>query len=545
MNENFAELFEKSISELKLVPGSLVRAQVVNITSDHVIVNAGLKTEAYIPIEEFKSRDGVVDVELGSSVDVVIESVENGSGHTHLSREKAKRKEVWNALELAQADGKNVRGVITERVKGGFTVEIEKIRAFLPASLIDVKPVRDTAYLEGKELEFKVVKIDKKRNNIVVSRRAVLTEEYGGDINLAVGSLQEGQEIIGIVKNLTDYGAFVDLGGVDGLLHITDMSWRRIKHPSEVLAVGQEIKVKVIKFDRDKNRVSLGLKQLSEDPWVDLSRRHPVNSRLFGNVTNITDYGCFVEIEPGIEGLVHMSEMDWTNKNINPGKLVNVGDEVEIMILEIDEERRRISLGMKQCQSNPWDAFAVTHGKGEKITGKIKSITDFGIFVGLEGNIDGLVHLSDIAWTDPEKTIRNFKKGQEIEAVILGIDASRERISLGVKQLEDNVVADYFASNPKDTVVECVVKEITPKYVSVELEGGIEGRIKLADISSLTVQDASEFFDVGDSIKATIIGFDKKARYISLSTRDFNSGTTEEAPSATFGDLLREQIEKE
>jgi small subunit ribosomal protein S1 len=540
MNENFAELFEKSISELDLAPGSLVKAKIVSIEPEYVVVNAGLKTEAYIPIEEFKSRDGSIGIEIGDTIDVVVESVEDGGGHTHLSREKAKRKEMWKALEVAQADSKNVKGVITERVKGGFTVEIEKVRAFLPASLIDVKPVRDISYLEGKELDFKVVKIDKKRNNIVVSRRAVLTEEFGGDANLAVGSLQEGQEVIGIVKNLTDYGAFIDLGGVDGLLHITDMSWRRIKHPAEVLTVGQELKVKIIKFDRDKNRVSLGLKQLSEDPWVDLSRRHPVNSRLFGNVTNITDYGCFVEIEPGIEGLVHMSEMDWTNKNINPGKLVNVGDEVEVMILEIDEERRRISLGMKQCQSNPWDSFAATHSKGEKISGKIKSITDFGIFVGLEGNIDGLVHLSDIAWVDSEKVIRNFKKGQEVEAVILGIDSARERISLGMKQLEDDVIATYYAANPKDTVVNCIVKEITPKAVAVELEGGIEGRIKISDISSVTVQDPSEFFDVGDEIKATIIGFDKKARVISLSTKEFQSGSAEQAPTAKLGDLFKE-----
>jgi small subunit ribosomal protein S1 len=517
---------------------------VVSIGPEYIVVNAGLKTEAYIPIEEFKGRDGSIGVEVGSTIDVVVESVEDGGGHTHLSREKAKRKEMWSALEIAQAEAKNVRGIITERVKGGFTVEIENVRAFLPASLIDVKPVRDTSYLEGKELDFKVVKIDKKRNNIVVSRRAALTEEYGGDANLAVGSLQEGQEVVGIVKNLTDYGAFIDLGGVDGLLHITDMSWRRIKHPSEVLTVGQELKVKVVKFDRDKNRVSLGLKQLSEDPWVDLSRRHPVNSRLFGNVTNITDYGCFVEIEPGIEGLVHMSEMDWTNKNINPGKLVNVGDEVEVMILEIEEDRRRISLGMKQCKSNPWDAFAATHSKGEKVSGKIKSITDFGIFVGLDGNIDGLVHLSDIAWVDSEKAIRNFKKGQEVEAVILGIDSSRERISLGIKQLEDDVIAEYYAAHPKDTVVDGKVKEINSKGVVVELEGGIEGRIKISDISNITVQDANEFFDVDSEIKATVIGFDRKARVISLSTREFQSGSADEVPTAKLGDLFKD-IEQE
>ena len=544
--ENFSELFQESIAKLDLSSGSVIKAKIIEIAPEYVIVDAGLKSEDYIAINEFKNKEGEVEGAVGDEIDVVLEMVENGRGETHLSREKAKREESWKVLETAFTEGKSVMGVISERVKGGFTVALDKVHAFLPASLIDVRPVRDMSYLEGKELEFKLIKLDRKRNNIVVSRRAILAEETGAGREGVLASLQEGQEVIGIVKNLTDYGAFIDLGGVDGLLHITDMSWKRVKHPSEVIAVGNEIKVKVLKFDSDKNRVSLGLKQLGEDPWAGIARRYPVGTRLFGKVTNLTDYGCFVEIEPGIEGLVHVSEMDWTNKNIHPAKIVNVGSEVEVMVLEIDEDRRRISLGVKQCQTNPWQVFADMHKKGEKIKGNIKSITDFGIFIGLEGNIDGLVHLSDISWVEAgERAIRNYKKGQEVEAVILAIDAERERISLGIKQLEEDIYANYFATHPKGAVVTGKVTEINPKSATVGLGDGIEGRLRVADISKTHIKDATDVFAIDDEIQAQVVGFDKKNRCINLSTKEFLSQQSSEAPANTkLGDLLKEQMEK-
>lgn len=545
MNENFADLFQESIAKLDLRSGTVVKATVAEITHEYVFVDAGLKSEDRIPIDEFKNEQNELEVAVGDQVEVVLETMEDGSGSTRLSREKAKREESWRTLEAAFAENKNVRGVITERVKGGFTVELGKIHAFLPASLIDVRPMRDMSHLEGKELDFKLIKLDRKLNNIVVSRRAALTEEAGGEQQAVLAGLQEGQEVIGIVKNLTDYGAFVDLGGVDGLLHITDMSWKRIKYPSEVVSVGDEIKVKVLKFDSEKKRVSLGLKQLAEDPWVNISRRYPVGTRLFGKVTNLADYGCFVEIEDGIEGLVHVSEMDWTNKNVQPAKVVTLGDEIEVKVLEIDEERRRISLGIKQCQSNPWQIFADTHEKGEKIIGKIKSITDFGIFMGLEGNIDGLIHLSDISWLEPgERAIRNYQKGQEIEAIILAIDAERERISLGIKQLTGDIYADYLAANPNGAVVTGKVIEVNPKVVTIDLQNGIIGRLQVSEISKTRINDATDVFAVGDEVKATIIGFNKKARCVNLSSKEFLSELSSKSPAKTkLGDLLKEQIE--
>ncbi len=545
MNENFVNLFQESIAKLDLRSGTVVKATVAEITHECVFVDAGLKSEDCIPIDEFKNKQNELEVAVGDQVEVVLETMEDGSGGTRLSREKAKREESWRTLEAAFAENKNVRGIIAERVKGGFTVELGKIHAFLPASLIDVRPIRDMSHLEGKELDFKLIKLDRKLNNIVVSRRAALTEEAGGEQRAVLAGLQEGQEVIGIVKNLTDYGAFVDLGGVDGLLHITDMSWKRIKYPSEVVSVGDEIKVKVLKFDSEKKRVSLGLKQLAEDPWVNISRRYPVGTRLFGKVTNLADYGCFVEIEDGIEGLVHVSEMDWTNKNVQPAKVVTLGDEIEVKVLEIDEERRRISLGIKQCKSNPWQIFADTHEKGEKITGKIKSITDFGIFMGLEGNIDGLIHLSDISWLEPgERALRNYQKGQEIEAIILAIDAERERISLGIKQLTEDIYADYLAANPKGTVVIGKVMEVNPKVVTIDLQNGIIGRLQVSEISKTRISDATDVFAVGDEVKATIIGFNKKARCINLSSKEFLSEFSSKSPAKTkLGDLLKEQIE--
>jgi len=545
MNENFADLFQESVAKLDLRSGAVIKATVVKITSDYVFVDAGLKSEDWISIDEFKDKQNELEVAVGDQVEVVLESMEDGSGGTHLSREKAKREESWRILEAAFTENKNVRGIITERVKGGFTVELGKLHAFLPASLIDVRPMRDMSHLEGKELDFKLIKFDRKLNNIVVSRRAVFTEEAEGGRQAVLAGLQEGQEVIGIVKNLTDYGAFVDLGGVDGLLHITDMSWKRIKYPGEVVSVGDQIKVKVLKFDSEKKRVSLGLKQLAEDPWVNISRRYPMGTRLFGKVTNLADYGCFVEIEDGIEGLVHVSEMDWTNKNVQPSKVVTLGDEIEVKVLEIDEERRRISLGIKQCQSNPWQIFAETHKKDEKITGKIKSITDFGIFIGLEGNIDGLVHLSDISWLEPgERAIRNYQKGQEIEVIILAIDAERERISLGIKQLTGDIYADYLAANPNGTVITGKVIEVNPKVVTVDLQNGIIGRLQVSEISKTRINDATDVFGVGDEVKATIIGFNKKARCINLSSKKFLSEFSSKSPAKTkLGDLLKERIE--
>ncbi len=548
MTENFAELFAESLAGLNFEPGVSLRAEVVDITPDFVILYAsGSKSEAYVPISEFKNQSNEVEVKIGDVVDVILESFENGTGRTIFSREKAKRIESWQQLEKAFESGDLVKGTVTERVRGGFTVEIDKVRAFLPGSLVDIKPVRDTSFIEGKELEFKIIKVDKKQNNIVVSRRAALMAESSPEREALLGSLSEGAELAGTVKNLTDYGAFIDLGGIDGLLHITDISWRRIRHPNEILKVGDEVKVKVLKYDRDKGRVSLGLKQLIEDPWRDVSRRYPVGSRLFGKVTNITDYGCFVEIEPGIEGLVHMSEINWTNKNIHPSKAVSQGDDVEVMVLELDEDRRRISLGMKQCQSNPWKEYSLNHAKGEKITGAIKSITDFGIFIGLDGDIDGLVHLSDISWTDSgEKAIRNYKKGQEIETVILAIDADRERISLGIKQLDKDVYSDYLENFPKGSVVSGAVIEVTPKAAMVDLGNGIVGKIKVAEVSREKIKDVGELLKVGDNIEAKVLGSDKKANAINLSIRELQPelGTGNLPANTQLGDLLKQEMER-
>ena len=464
MGESFAEMFEQSLGRDKMRPGAIVTGKVVAITATHVVVHAGLKSEGIIPLEQFFSDDGVFEVKVGDEVDVALDAVEDGYGETRLSREKAKRAQTWVMLEKAHENSQTVKGILTDKVKGGFTIEIADVRAFLPGSLVDVRPVRDTAHLEGKELEFKVIKIDRRRNNVVVSRRAVVEQESSAERESLLKNLQEGQVVTGVVKNLTDYGAFVDLGGVDGLLHITDMAWKRVKHPSEVVTVGVEVQVKVLKFDRERNRVSLGLKQLGEDPWVDIARRYPVSTRLFGKVTNIADYGCFVEVEEGVEGLVHVSEMDWTNKNIHPSKVVQLGDEVGVVVLDVDAERRRISLGIKQCQNNPWEEFASKYNKGDRIAGKIKSITDFGIFIGLDGNIDGLVHLSDISWNEPgEEAIRKFKKGDEVETVILVIDPERERISLGIKQLEKDPFSNFMAEHSKGAIVKGVVREVDAK----------------------------------------------------------------------------------
>jgi small subunit ribosomal protein S1 len=547
MTENFAELFAESIQSIDFQSGAIRKADVVDINPDFVVVYAaGSKSESYIPISEFRNQNNELDVAVGDVVDVVLEAFENGSGKTAFSREKAKRIESWQVLENAFTSGETVKGIVTERVRGGFTVEINKIRSFLPGSLVDIKPVRDTSYIEGKELDFKIIKVDKKENNIVVSRRAALMAESTPERDALLSSLEEGSIVTGAVKNLTDYGAFIDLGGVDGLLHITDMSWKRIRHPNEVLKLGDEVKVKILKYDRDKNRVSLGLKQLADDPWRDINRRYPVATRLFGRITNITDYGCFVEVEPGIEGLVHMSEIDWTNKNIHPAKVVAQGQEVEVKVLEIDVDRRRISLGMKQCKLNPWKEYANVHNKDEKVSGKIKSITDFGIFVGLEGDIDGLVHLSDISWTEPgEKAIRNYKKGQDIEAIILAIDAERERISLGIKQLESDVYTDYLDQHPKRSVVTGTVTEVNTKYATIDLGNGISGKVKAADVSREKVKDASELLKEGDSIEAKVLSIDKKSRVVNLSIKEMQPelGSSDVPANTQLGDLLKEQIQ--
>lgn len=546
MKENFAELFAESIKNVDFQCGAIRKAEVIDITPDFVVVYAiGTKSESYIPINEFRKQDNELEVAVGDTVDVVLESFENGTGKTVFSRDKARRIESWQALEDAFLSGEIVKGIVTERVRGGFTVEINKIRSFLPGSLVDIKPVRDTSYIEGKEFDFKIIKVDKKENNIVVSRRAALMAESTPERDALLSSLAEGSVVTGVVKNLTDYGAFIDLGGVDGLLHITDMSWKRIRHPNEILKLGDEVNVKVLKYDRDKNRVSLGLKQLIDDPWRDINRRYPVGTRLFGHITNITDYGCFVEIEPGIEGLVHMSEIDWTNKNIHPAKVITQGQEVEVKVLEIDGDRRRISLGMKQCKLNPWKEYADTHSKDEKISGKIKSITDFGIFVGLDGSIDGLVHLSDISWTEPgEKAIRNYKKGQDVEAVILAIDAERERISLGIKQLESDIYTDYLDQYPKGSIVSGVVTEVNAKSATIDLGGGIIGKVKATDVSREKVKDASELLKEGDHIDAKVIGVDKKNRAINLSIKEMQPelGSFDTPANTQLGDLLKEQI---
>ncbi|WP_336777184.1 30S ribosomal protein S1 [Pantoea sp. USHLN256] len=530
MTESFAQLFEESLKEIETRPGSIVRGVVVSIDKDVVLVDAGLKSESAIPAEQFKNAAGELEIQVGDEVDVALDAVEDGFGETLLSREKAKRHEAWITLEKAYEDAETVTGVINGKVKGGFTVELNGIRAFLPGSLVDVRPVRDTLHLEGKELEFKVIKLDQKRNNVVVSRRAVIESENSAERDQLLENLQEGMEVKGIVKNLTDYGAFVDLGGVDGLLHITDMAWKRVKHPSEIVNVGDEITVKVLKFDRERTRVSLGLKQLGEDPWVAIAKRYPEGTKLTGRVTNLTDYGCFVEIEEGVEGLVHVSEMDWTNKNIHPSKVVNVGDVVEVMVLDIDEERRRISLGLKQCKSNPWQLFAETHNKGDRVEGKIKSITDFGIFIGLDGGIDGLVHLSDISWNATgEEAVREYKKGDEIAAVVLQVDAERERISLGVKQLAEDPFNNYITLNKKGAIVTGKVTAVDAKGATVELADCVEGYLRASEASLDRIEDATLVLSVGDDVEAKFTGVDRKNRVVSLSVRAKDQADEKEA----------------
>jgi small subunit ribosomal protein S1 len=555
MSESFKELFEKSIIGTQFHPGAIISAEVINIENDYVTLNAGLKSEGIVAIEEFYDKNGELEINIGDTVEVSLDSVEDGHGETILSREKAKRQESWRKLSKSHENNETVLGLISGKVKGGFTVEIGTIRAFLPGSLVDVRPVRDPSYLEGKELEFKVIKMDIKRNNIVVSRRAVVEEESSADRQALLESLHEGQELNGVVKNLTDYGAFIDLGGIDGLLHITDISWKRVKHPSEVLSVGLDIRVKILSFDHERNRVSLGMKQLGSDPWVDLVQRYPINKRIEGKVTNITDYGCFVEIEEGVEGLVHMSEMDWTNKNVHPSKVVSLGDVVPVIVLEIDAERRRISLGMKQCVGNPWQNFSQTHKKGEKVQGKIRSITDFGIFIGLDGDIDGLVHLSDISWTDTgEEAVKSFKKGQDLEAVILAIDAERERISLGLKQLDGDNFTTFVEKFPKGSIVSGKVISVDAKLVTVALEADITGTIKASDLSDDKVTDATLIINEGDEVEAKIMNIDKKNRTVSLSVKAKDAqdqadvikkySKTSEV-SATLGDLLKEKMSQQ
>ncbi len=555
MSESFAELFEESLKSVDMKPGSIVTGLIVEITNDWVTVHAGLKSEGVIPRSQFLSDNGEFDLNVGDEVQVALEAVEDGWGETRLSREKAKRAESWIELEGAYEAGEVVKGIINGKVKGGFTVDVNSIRAFLPGSLVDVRPVRDTAHLEGKELDFKVIKLDQKRNNVVVSRRAVLEAENSAEREALLAELAEGSEIKGIVKNLTDYGAFVDLGGVDGLLHITDMAWKRIKHPSEIVNVGDEINVKVLKFDRERNRVSLGLKQLGEDPWQAITDRYPEGAKVTARVTNLTDYGCFAELEEGVEGLVHVSEMDWTNKNIHPSKVVQLGDEVGVMILDIDEERRRISLGIKQCNTNPWEDFSGNFNKGDKVTGKIKSITDFGIFIGLEGGIDGLVHLSDISWNETgEDAVREYKKGDEINTVILSIDPERERISLGVKQLESDPFLEFAAENDKGTIVTGTVKEVDAKGAVIELADNVEATLKASEISAERVEDARNVLNEGDSVEAKIVAVDRKNRTISLSVKSKDTDETktalkkvreteqETAGPTTIGDLIKQQL---
>ncbi|KAF1705252.1 MULTISPECIES: 30S ribosomal protein S1 [Pseudoxanthomonas] len=557
MTESFAELFEQSQANLaKLKPGAIVIGTVVEVRGDVVVINAGLKSEGIVPIEQFRNDAGEIDVGVGDQVKVALDSIENGFGETVLSREKAKRAMVWDELEEALEKNETITGRISGKVKGGFTVDIKDVRAFLPGSLVDVRPVRDPAYLEGKELEFKLIKLDRKRNNVVVSRRAVVESEHSEEREQLMEKLQEGAVLKGVVKNLTDYGAFVDLGGIDGLLHITDMAWKRVRHPSEVVNVGDELDVRVLKFDRERNRVSLGLKQLGEDPWDNIARRYPANSRVFGKVSNVTDYGAFVEIEPGVEGLVHVSEMDWTNKNVNPSKVVQVGDEVEVMVLDVDEERRRISLGMKQVAANPWETFAAIHKKNDKVSGQIKSITDFGIFIGLDGGIDGLVHLSDISWnTTGEDILRNYKKGDTLDAVVLAVDPERERISLGLKQMEQDPFGQYMAANPKGSKVEGTVKEVDAKGATIELADGIEGYVAARDISHDRVDDATQHLKVGDKVEAKFVGMDRKGRSLQLSIKakdeaetaealaEYNKTAAEAAAGTTsLGALLRAQL---
>ena len=535
--ESFAALFEESLSRQDMRSGEVISAEVVRLDHNFVIVNAGLKSEAFIPIEEFKNDQGELEVAVGDFVSVAIESLENGFGDTILSRDKAKRLASWLALEKAMESGEIVTGTVNGKVKGGLTVLTNGIRAFLPGSLVDTRPVKDTTPFEGKTLEFKVIKLDRKRNNVVLSRRAVIEASMGEERQKLMETLKEGTVVTGVVKNITDYGAFVDLGGIDGLLHITDLAWRRVRHPSEVLTVGQEITAKVLKYDQEKNRVSLGVKQLGDDPWTGLSRRYPQSTRLFGKVTNLTDYGAFVEVEQGIEGLVHVSEMDWTNKNVAPNKVVQLGDEVEVMVLEIDEERRRISLGMKQCKANPWDDFGMTHKKGDKVKGSIKSITDFGVFIGLPGNIDGLVHLSDLSWTEAgEEAVRRFKKGDELEAVVLAIDVERERVSLGVKQLEGDPFNTYSSMNDKGSLVTGTVKSVEPKGAVISLSEEVEGYLRASEISRDRVEDAGTHLKVGDTVEALVINIDRKARSIQLSIKAKDNVDTQEAMSKLSND---------
>ncbi len=555
MSESFAELFEESFASQQIKPGSIISGTVVAINDDVVIVSAGLKSEAVIPIDQFRGdlREGEINV--GDTVEVALDAVEDGFGETRLSREKAIRARTWTELEKAFEKGEIVEGVINGRVKGGFTVEIDSVRAFLPGSLVDVRPVRDPAYLEGKSLEFKVIKLDQRRNNVVVSRRAVVEQEYSAEREQLLKELQEGNTVKGIVKNLTDYGAFVDLGGIDGLLHITDMAWKRVKHPSEVVTVGDEIEVKILKFDRERQRVSLGMKQLGDDPWKDLARRYPPQTRIFGRVTNIADYGCFVEIEDGVEGLVHVSEMDWTNKNVNPSRVVQVGEEVEVMVLEIDEDRRRISLGIKQCKSNPWAEFAATFNRNDKVSGQIKSITDFGIFIGLDGGIDGLVHLSDISWEVPgEEAVRNYKKGQEIEAAVLAIDAERERISLGIKQLEKDPFSAWLAEHPKNSIVKGTVTEVDARFATVDLGDGVIGTLRASELARGRVEDARTVLKVGEEVEAKFTNVDRKNRSVALSIKakevheeaeaisNYQSEAGTAPAGTTLGELLKEKM---
>jgi small subunit ribosomal protein S1 len=555
MSESFAELFEESFASQQLKSGAIITGTVVAVNDDVVMISAGLKSEAVIPIEQFQNEQGEANVSVGDEFEVALDAVEDGFGETKLSREKAVRARTWIELEKSFEKSEVVTGIINGRVKGGFTVEIDNVRAFLPGSLVDVRPVRDPAYLEGKSLEFKVIKLDQRRNNVVVSRRAVVEQEYSAEREQLLESLQEGKTVKGIVKNLTDYGAFVDLGGIDGLLHITDMAWKRVKHPSEVVNVGEEIDVKILKFDRERQRVSLGIKQLGDDPWHDLARRYPPNSRLFGKITNIADYGCFVEIEEGVEGLVHVSEMDWTNKNVNPAKVVQIGEEVEVLVIEIDEERRRISLGIKQCKANPWAEFSTTVNRGDKVKGQIKSITDFGIFIGLDGGIDGLVHLSDISWDDTgEEAVRNYSKGQEIEACVLAIDSERERISLGIKQMDKDPFSGWLAAHPKNTVVKGTVTEVDARGATVDLGDGVFGSLRASELAMDRVEDARTLIKIGDEVEAKFTNVDRKNRTVALSIKakevheeaealsSYKSDSAASSSGTTLGELLKEKM---
>ena len=557
MSESFADLFEESLNTIEMAPGSIVTGTVVDIDDDWVVVHAGLKSEGVIPKNQFLNEEGVCTLTIGDQVKVAMEVVDDGFGETRLSREKARRAESWEKLEEASEQGEVGIGIINGKVKGGFTVDVNDIRAFLPGSLVDIRPLRETAHLEGKPLEFKVIKLDQKRNNVVVSRRAVLEEENSHEREELLASMQEGQDVKGIVKNLTDYGAFVDLGGVDGLLHITDMAWKRIRHPSEMVNVGDEVDVRILKFDREKNRVSLGMKQLGDDPWADIVRRYPEGARVMATVTNLTDYGCFAEIEEGVEGLVHVSEMDWTNKNIHPSKVVSVGDETEVMVLDIDQERRRISLGIKQCRPNPWESFSIAHAKSDTITGTIKSITDFGIFIGLEGGIDGLVHLSDISWNEPGETaVRRYSKGEQIETIILSVDPERERISLGIKQMEKDPFSDYSAAHDRGDIVKGTVLEVQPKEAIIELAEDVTGLLKAAEISIDRVEDARNVLKEGDELEVKIVNLDRKNRTIGLSikakdveeerqaVKDHQKQESDRSGPATLGDLIKAQMNK-